>query len=223
MLQTIMNARKEHAFSKAILSEYLTMVSTSRDMLGYAFKTLQKQGKGKKAVQKIYVKDREINFTERAIRKRVLVHLALKQNANLPEYLGLISIAKDAERLGDYVKNMFELSQLLETAKSNSPGLESFLETAGPGLLTLFDQVIEAFRTCDQDKALLAINAGNAFAKLCEQKIEDAFRSNTSVPDAVALTLGARYMKRIARHLVNISSSIVNPMPDLDFSITDKA
>lgn len=196
------------------------MVESSETMLAYAFKTLSKGGKGKKAEEKIYRRDQRINFTEREIRKRVLVHLAVNKTANLPEYLGLISIAKDAERLGDYVKNVYELKQLTDGIETTSPLFETLFTGIGGEMLDLFTLVTSAFRDCDRECALKAISTGGAIADRCESIILDIIATEKNVPQAVVLALGARYLKRIARHLTNIASSVVNPMPDLDFSTT---
>jgi phosphate uptake regulator len=220
MFKTILKAREEHAFSLEIIEEFLTMVEKSEEMLDYTFKILIKGGKGKKAEEMIYLKDQAINFTERSIRKRILVHLSVNPNANLPEYLALISIAKDAERLGDYVKNMFELKQLLDKSNCDSPLFETLFIDIGDQLLAHFKAVSAAFRSSDRDAASLAINRGNEIAKTCENFIVMVIETEKDVSRAVVLALGARYMKRLARHLGNIASSVVNPMPDLDFAAT---
>lgn len=218
MFKTILKAHEEHTFSLAIIEEFLTMVEKSEEMLEYTFKILVKGGKGNRAEENIYLKDQAINFTERSIRKRILVHLSVNPNANLPEYLALVSIAKDAERLGDYVKNMYELKQLLDKSNSDSPLFEKLFVEIGDQLLVHFKAVSAAFRSSDRDAALLAINRGNEIARTCEQFIVTVIETENNVSRAVLLALGARYMKRIARHLGNIASSVVNPMPDLDFA-----
>ena len=148
----------------------------------------------------------------------MLVHLTVNKTANLPEYLGLISIAKDAERLGDYVKNVYELKQLVDGIETTSPLFETLFTDIGGQLLDLFTAVIDSFRDCDRECALKAITMGGEIATRCESMIMDIIKTEKTVPQAVVLALGARYLKRIARHLTNIASSVVNPMPDLDFS-----
>jgi len=222
MFRTIIKARQEHAFSAKIIDEFLTMIGKSEEMLAYAFQILTGEVKDKNANENIYLKDQSINFTERDIRKRVLIHLSVNPNANLPEYLALISIAKDAERLGDYVKNFYELKQYLNKMNGDSPLFKEVFGVMGSELLTLFETVTGAFRTCDREKARSAINQGHKIAKQCENTIDEIINTIDDVPHAVVLVLGTRYMKRIARHLANVASSVVNPMPDLDFSTRPK-
>jgi hypothetical protein len=45
--------------------------------------------------------------------------------------------------------------------------------------------------------------------------------SKYSPKQAVVIALGAWYIKRIAVHLTNIVSSVINPLPELDFVHVD--
>ena len=55
-------------------------------------------------------RDVKVNKLERRIRKKVIAHVALASNAqDAPYCLLLMSLVKDAERLGDYAKNLAEV------------------------------------------------------------------------------------------------------------------
>ena len=57
--------------------------------------------------------DRELNKTERAIRRELLVHGTVR-GAEVDQGLMLtyMSLAKDIERIGDYCKNIWNLAQM---------------------------------------------------------------------------------------------------------------
>jgi len=211
----------EQAFSQRVVDEFLTMLERSEEMLAYAFKVLNHTSKGKKFSEKIYEKDQSINLTEREIRKQILIHLSTNPSCNLSACLSLISIVKDAERLGDYVKNLFELRYLMKDSNDDSELFKRLFDVTGNELLTLFKTVFTAFRNSDKETAIQAINEGYDISKKCEEIIEEVVNSNYNARQAVVLALGARYIKRIARHLTNIVSSITNPLPELDYKHID--
>ena len=62
----------------------------------------------------LYSKDQEINTLLRSVRANILTHLSINPVADIPGCLALMSIAKDAERIGDYCKNVFEVGQYYE-------------------------------------------------------------------------------------------------------------
>ena len=103
----------EKAFTSRIVEEFSSMLGSSEEMLSYALKVLTHKGKAQNFQENIYIKDQKINITEQEIRKRILIRLSTSPGGNVPACLVLISIAKDAERLGDYVKNIFELSNMV--------------------------------------------------------------------------------------------------------------
>ena len=217
MFKKLMKIWSEQAFTQQLVNEFLTMLENSEKMLSYAFKVLIQDGSGKKFDKKIYKKDQKINLTEREIRKRVLIHLSTNPSCNLPACLSLIIVVKDAERLGDYIKNLFELKKLLKDSKKDSELLRRLFDVSASELMVLFGKVSTAFKNSDKDLASEAIKSGYEIAKRCEEIIEETVKSDFGARQAVVVALGARYIKRIAVHLTNIVTSITNPLPEIDF------
>ncbi len=54
--------------------------------------------------------DRRIDRLEQVIRRQIVVHGSVHGAVHITELMVLMSIAKDAERIGDYAKNIFALS-----------------------------------------------------------------------------------------------------------------
>jgi phosphate uptake regulator len=218
VFKEMMRAWSEHSFSSKIIKDFIYMLDSSEEMLDSAFKTLTDPSVTIDIENNIYRKDQSINFKERDIRKQILVHLSTNPSSNISAYLALISISKDAERLGDYIKNLFELKGYLsDTSDYNSQIFVKLFEEDGMRLKGLFKKVSVAFRNSDRVLAMEAVRVGREIGKKCEATIQATLKSDYSVREAVVLALGARYMKRIALHLANIASSIANPMADIDY------
>ncbi len=209
---------EEKAFTSRVINEFVDMLDKSEEMMSYAFSVLARKGKAKGAQKKIYNKDQTINILERDIRKQVLVHLAANPKCNISACLVLICITKDAERLGDYIKNIVELPNLLKDSKSDRELFTDLFSKNGDDLLNLMKQTKEAFKNSDQEKARQAVAFGHEIADRCEEIVNEVVNEEFSNREAVVIALGGRYMKRIALHLSNVASSVVNPMPEMDFS-----
>ncbi|MFC1577280.1 PhoU domain-containing protein, partial [Candidatus Omnitrophota bacterium] len=142
--------------------------------------------------------------------------LSMQPSVDIPTCLLLMSVVKDAERLGDYSKNLFQVSSILDKpiAKNTYTGLFGSIEQDISGL---FQQTKEAFIESDEDKAQSAWNVETKIVKTCDDIIEKLAKSSLSVNEAVCFTLMARYYKRLAAHLTNIATSVILPLSDLDY------
>ena len=208
----------EQSFTSIIVEEFSSMLNNSEEMLSYALKVLTHKGKAQDIQENIYIKDQKINITEQEIRKRILIRLSTSPGGNIPACLVLISIAKDAERVGDYVKNIFELSNMVfRDFKNGEKIFYCLFEEIGTDVKNLFKTVKIAFKNSDTELALEVSAKARDISKRCENIITKVVKSDYSADQAVVLTLGARYLKRIAVHLSNIASSIFLPMPEMDF------
>ncbi len=217
MIKKLKEIWREQAFTGQIVDEYSSMLDFSEEMLAYALKVIVTSGKGKKSEKKIYFKDQKINFTEQDIRKRILVHLAANPSANLPACLALVRTSKDAERLGDYIKNIFELHDMIGEHEIANELYDRLFVTIGNEVLELMKAVNKAFKESDADLGPKLVNKGHEISKRCEDILADLLESKCSTRNAVTLTLGSRYFKRMSLHLANIASSLYMPLPEMDY------
>ena len=207
----------KQTFTSKIVNEFSSMLESSEEMLQYALKVLTHKGKAKNFQRNIYIKDQKINITEKEIRKRILIHLTTSPGSNLPACLALISITKDAERLGDLVKNIFELNSMFKDFKDGKKLFKKLFDDIGNEVLKLFKEVNTAFKNSDTESALKVVTKARTISKQCEGIITELLDSDYTANQAVVLTLGARYLKRISLHLSNIASSIFLPLPEMDY------
>jgi len=164
----------------------------------------------------IYATDRRINHIQRNIRKQLLEHLTMSPGSDVPISLVLMSISKDAERIGDMCKNILEVAEAL-----GGPLKDGAYEQRFRTILTeaeaLFGPTVEAFCESDADIGHDAVERGRRLAKDCDAIIEDLIEDDLPCRSAVLYTLLARHLKRICSHLSNIATSVVMPFHRLDY------
>jgi phosphate uptake regulator len=129
-----------------------------------------------------------------------------------------MSIAKDAERIGDYCKNLFEVTEHSGTLGAT----DAYSERVGalPGKVEpIFGLVRKAFDESSPKQAKVAIKAADAVRSACDALSDDLLEDRTSMSanNAVAYSLQSRSCKRIASHLANISTAVFGRIEDLDF------
>ena len=164
----------------------------------------------------IYETDQRINDLQRNVRKQLVEHLSVSPGSDVPISLVLMSITKDAERLGDYCKNLLEVAEAMESPLGKGHygrQMTELLDEVG----ALFDPIATA--TVQSDKALAesSVEKGRAVANKCNATINDLIEDDLPTREAVLLALAVRYLKRIALHLTNIGTSVVMPLHRLDY------
>ncbi len=166
----------------------------------------------------LYARDKEVNRLERAVRAQVVKHLTLRRDTDVPACLVLISVVKDAERIGDYCKNIFEVGKFYEHEFTADRYLGQLEEIRGE-VADLFGRCKDAFQQSDGDAARAVIQTVGRLTKACDELIRNLLRERDSLPtdEAVAYSLLARHLKRIAAHLANIVTAVIAPVHRLDF------
>ncbi|MFH1997072.1 MAG: PhoU domain-containing protein [Candidatus Omnitrophota bacterium] len=216
MFKNLMQFWRGKDFLGQVLEEFRNMLDDSRTMFkGVCKKLIYAEDIGN-LKDKIYHLDKKINEVERDIRRRVIEHLAVQPSIDVPVSLILMSVVKDAERLGDYCKNLYEVSELLDKPIDEAKYRELFGDT-DKAVLDLFAETREAFVQSDENKAAELWERERKIVKGCDAILEKVAKSSLSVNEAVCFALMARYFKRITAHLANIGTSVIVPVSDLDY------
>lgn len=187
-------------------------------MFDRANEVLHSKASADEVRQPLYDRDRAINELERSIRRKVLRHLTVNPGHDVAICLALMSVAKDAERIGDYCKNVFEVghfySEGFHVSKYQEPLDNMALEMGG-----MFDKVIKATRNSDEQQARQALAKAVEVRQRSDRLIEELFRDEGQIEfhEAVAYSLLARHYKRVAAHLANIATAVLGRLEDLDF------
>lgn len=163
-----------------------------------------------------------VNKAERAVRKELVVHTSVHgARADLPLVLSFMSIVKDAERVGDYSKNIWDLADA-GIDLSTAPDLEQ-LTAMRDRTSESIDEAARIFRERDTAAAHEMIKMLDLVLDEYDAAILEQMEATGPARDAVARALLFRYLKRIGAHLMNVLSSLVMPVHRLDFYDEKKA
>ena len=216
MFKNLMSFWKGKDFLTQVLQEFKEMLNDTSGMFESVCTALLEGSAGGGLKDKIYAVDKKVNLLEKDIRKRIVEHLAMHPSVNIPFSLVLMSVVKDAERIGDYCKNLFEVTELLEKPMRKDE-YEKFFDGIDKNILGIFEKTRKAFIESDENVAKEILIDEKKVVKTCDEIVKKLAGSDLSTNKAVCFTLVARYFKRVAAHLVNIGSSVILPITDLDF------
>lgn len=199
------------------VQDFLAMIDHDHWMFQRAGAVLWDRAEVEPARAEIYERDILVNKTERAIRKAIVSHLAVNPRSDTVLCLILMSVGKDAERIGDYCKNMMDLPDYhLPRAGENAVADE--LQRMQGRVDALFPLVRAGFGASDEVAGGEVVRQEREVTEACEALIQRVLDfPGLSTRQAVSYTLLARFYKRIAAHLGNIASSLVMPLHKLDY------
>lgn len=216
MFTNILSFWKGRDFLEQTINDFAKMLENSQMMFQLVCEKLI-ENKGDSGLQdKIYTLDKEINELEKSIRKRVVEHLIMQPTVDVSACLMLMSVVKDAERLGDYCKNLFEVTKILKKPLDQGK-YEQYFNNLHGDLLNFFKETKKAFVESDENIAALTWEYKDKISKQCDQAIDDVASSDLSTNEAVGIALIARHYKRLSSHLVNIATSVILPIDELDY------
>jgi phosphate transport system protein len=159
--------------------------------------------------------DKRINRAEQQIRREIVVHASVHGASEFPPCLILMSIVKDAERVGDYAKNIYDLAALCPRPPSGDHRHR---------LIQLKDRISqmmagcrEAFDTHQKDRAAELVREAQQVEDVCDQQVRHLLDPHERIDLPAAYILAYRYFKRVASHTRNVASSVIEPLDKLDF------
>lgn len=217
MFQNLVNFFKGKDFLASVLDEFNVMLTNSEEMFNLVCKKLIHNEGAEDLREKVYSLDKTVNTKEKVIRKKIVGHLNMQPSVDVTACLLLMSVVKDAERLGDYCKNLYEVEEFIEGSFPKDKYAAWFNEM-DEKIAKLFKETKEAFMESDVEKAKHSWAVKEGIGKECDQIIEKLAKTkDLSVNEAVCFTLIARHFKRLSSHLINISTSVVLPIDKLDY------
>lgn len=217
MFKQLFSALKSGEVLDQAFSDFDEMLDHAQWMFLRANEVLHRKSEPADVKDSIYARDKSINALLRSIRRKILRHLTI-HGGNVAASLTLMSVAKDAERIGDYCKNVFEVGQFytepFHVAKYHDP-----LEAARSRVEGLFDTVRRAVRKSEAQEAKAALKTADAIGDDCDRVVEELLSDKASMEthEAVAYSLLARHYKRVSSHLANVATAVLGKVEDLDF------
>lgn len=217
MFKDILNLWKEEGFLGKVVDDFTNMLKQAKYIFEKATKVWWREISADEVHVEIYSRDRKINEEEQRIRRRLVEHLAINPRKDFPACLVFMSVIKDAERMGDYCKNILELSHILKSSLDDN--LVNSLKDIEAQIAASLSDIIDAFSAADSKKAVALMRKHGKIASECESIIRSMVKQDLPVDKAVCYTLLLRYYKRISAHTANIASSVVNPIEKIDYVV----
>ncbi len=164
----------------------------------------------------IHDRDIQVNKKEREIRRLLVEHLTINPGQDASGCLALMSMVKDAERIGDYCKNIFDLAEM---GHDNFKSMRHFSELAEvqKRLEEMLINLKGAFMESDEQKARAILESYKQTKDRCNKVLKSLFEEDMSKDEALITVLLARYLKRINSHASNVASGIILPLDKIDF------
>jgi len=202
---------------KQALENFLSMIDLVESTFNAAADALLGKVNAADAKEMIYTTDIQVNKTQRNVRKDLVEHLAVNPRGDAPACLILMSASKDAERAGDYCKNLLEVAEMLNDPVESLKYADNLREMIEQ-VRVAFGKTRTAFAEDDQTLGHEVIVEEIQIAKQGDNMIEKiANDSSLNVNQAVCLALAFRFLKRVNAHLGNIASSVVMPLHKIDY------
>jgi len=216
--QLIAAFRKTDALAE-MFSQFAEMLQAGRWMFNTAAGVVAKTTVADEVRDELFARDRSINRLERSIRERIVVHLVTDHDQDVGICLILMSVVKDAERIGDYCKNIFQIGEMFQGEYSRAEYTRPLADMTEQ-IDGLFPMVSEAFADAIKDQSKRAVSDSVVIRKQCDMLLGQLLAPGGTTPpdEAAALALRVRFLKRIAAHLGNIATSVNNPVPMLDYN-----
>lgn len=217
MFKEFINTWRQKDLSKQIMEEAEDSLKLDYEMYLAAIDSLRIKKNEKIAID-VEASDKDVNRAERRIRKKVLTHLSIADKSEINAGLVLTSIVIDIERIGDYTKDIYSLSEQrkkLLCTEDMEPEVKQIEKT----IEVFFKKTIVAFLDSDQETAREVTEKYESIAGQCDKLTNVLINGEMDfkISDAVTLALYLRYLRRIAAHLKTICTSIINPFYRIGF------
>ena len=161
-------------------------------------------GKSKETKKEVRVTDRGINEAQRDVRRELMLHAAcrIRRSALVLSYM---SVVKDAERIGDYAKNIYDLVRY--GANFERRPIRELLNGYREAVGDLILQAAAVFESRDEERARQLVDKADRFL---DEHDARSRRPSTgwSGADAVARALYFRFLKRITAHIMNLLTAL---------------
>ncbi len=190
------------------------MLEDGHDVFMTASDALFGGGKSKETKREVRSTDREINEAQAAVRRSLMIHAAVN-SSDLPLVLQYASIVKDAERVGDYAKNLYDLVRYgadFDTAPDRDE-LIGYRDAVAKLIL----DAAAIFEATNTERAQALINKADGFLDEYDTHVKAMFTTDLESKDAVARALYYRFLKRTTAHVMNVLTALVQPLDRLDY------
>jgi len=216
MVVDFRNLWRRDPLMKKVIAKFGDIIAEGESIFIEAWDFFNEQTTIDRIPQSIYDKDIAINNHEREIRKLLVEHLSLHPKHDTSGALAMMSLVKDAERIGDYAKNIAEAGVLYRGTIKEMKFFARLSDTQ-QRISVHFPVLKKAFIDSDEKLAKEILRNYTSIKKECDKILYDLFETELSPYEAVTTAMLSRYLKRINSHVCNIASGIIYPLDQIDF------
>jgi len=199
---------------KELFKRFDEMVVIARDMFERSTEPLLDPANAEASRSQLVKMDSKLNTLQQVIRRDIVTHISVHGCTDIIPCLLLVSLIKDAERIGDYCKNIDEIIRKAPQL-ADDPLKPTLIEMRGRTVEWL-SQTKKAFDGIDKELARRTRESAYQQEKECDRLMWDLAQDNGG-RNAVAVALVIRFFKRVAAHLGNICTAVTMPFDKLDY------
>ncbi len=214
VLKELLTLWHDESALKELFRRFDEMMVNAKEMFDKASAALEGTEDAASLRRNLVKMDSKLNTFQQVIRRDIVTHLSVQGTGDVVPCLLLMSITKDAERIGDYCKNILEIVEKAPQVREDA--LKPDLLDMRVKLLIWFDQTKRAFDRTDRDLARSTREEAYLHEKECDRLVW-ALSQNNGGRNAVAVAMMIRFFKRIAAHLGNICTGVLMPIDKLDY------
>ncbi len=216
MLQEILNIfRGKHPQEHATRG-FEKMLELSREMILEASEVYWGRDFSPEQRTRLYDKDVQLNKLQRTVRKHVVTQLSGPVPSNVPWGLLLMSLVKDVERIGDYAKNLTELTMWCPSELPDDE-ISGELREITKAVTSLAKEAPDVFHKSDGERARELVVEGRTLSRRCDELVRKIAKSDYSAEIATKMAVGARFLKRVEGHWLNLLTAVIMPLHKLDY------
>ena len=220
MWKELTNIWRANDLSKQAWDQSCEMLELSKNIFSQAIIYLR-EAHNIETLKKLKKRDKEINEFQQEVRRKVLTHYSVQSDkVDIANGLILINMVVDIERIGDYCKNILDLA-INHPTQIISEEISEDLTAIENEVQLRFDKTLEAINKQDTN---IAKDMKKGYHEQLTGKSDEIVNSVLSgkldfgsPSKTAAVTLYARYLKRIGAHLKNITTTLVNPFDSIGY------
>ena len=214
IFKNIINAWNSDDLLSQAWEESLSMLILSKKIFEKSIKYLN-SGIDIESVKDLKKRDITINDYHKSVRRKLVTHFSMGENSkHIASGFILAEMAVDIERIGDYCKNISDIT-IARESKINFDSVSNEIKDIEKEVLKRFKETIDAIDNQDEKIASDIVKNYKPFvAKMSDDIVHNIISNTTKVSsesDAATIVLYARYLKRIGAHLKNITTTVINP------------
>lgn len=194
------------------------MLEIAYNMFRYSMKIVIEKETEK---ENIYEIDQKLNSMEIDVRKKILEHLSINPSQDITPSLVLVTLVVDIERLGDYSKNLVEVSH-----KYPEPLKGKYIEKIKDLELEVqkcFEDTIKIYNEQDEKLGKQVMEKLSRLIGDCQDLLETLIEDKSlKSKEGIIYALLVRHLKRVSSHVRNVCSGIVNPFYRLGYKPDEK-